>query len=100
MVELKKIISEDTYNLLSRSSKDPNRYVVNIKRYCFIYEKQSFNLDKFVYPFPGLWILRVDSSGMEIKMPPFLVGKECTDSKDTSSYTLSLKTARNPNTVY
>jgi CYTH domain-containing protein len=96
-IEVKRRITKGVYELLLRSA-DPNRNQIKQRRYCFVWEKQSFNLDEYIYPFPGLFILRVNSNGdTEPKIPPFLkVGQECTDSQNLSSYQLSLKGATNP----
>jgi len=93
-IEVKRRISKDMYNILARS-KDPNRDVIRQKRYCFVWEKQSFNIDEYIFPRPGLFILRVNGNGNGAPItPPFLkIGSECTD---ISAYQLSLKGSRNP----
>ena len=96
-IEVKRRITKGVYELLSRSA-DPNRHQIRQRRYCFVWDKQSFNLDEYLYPFPGLFILRVTSNGnTQPKIPPFLsVGQEVTDSHQLSSYQLSLKGTTNP----
>ncbi len=75
--ELKQVISAREYTALSKL-KDPQRYVLRQKRYCFLWEKQSFHIYEYLSPesLVGKLFLFCQSEGEPI-LPPFLsVGKE------------------------
>ena len=59
-------------------------------RYCFIYEKQYFEMD--LYPFSDEYaILEIELNKIddEIKLPPLTVLKEVTDDKSFRNYSLA-----------
>lgn len=92
-IEVKRRINKKMFELLSRSA-DVDRHEIIQRRYCFLYEKQNFNIDEYLSPFPGLFILRINSNNTEPVIPPFLkVGEKA---QDVSTYHLSLKGCRNP----
>jgi len=96
-MELKQVISNRMYNILSRSS-DKTRHVVQQRRYCFLYLQQSFQIIEYQNPPIDLWILRVQCDG-EPKLPPedeygLKLRPWDPNHEDFSSYSLSLKSRK------
>ena len=62
--------------------RDSGFAIIQKRRFCFPYKSQYFELDCFVSPHPGLWILEIEltEERQEVKIPPFIkVIKEVTD---------------------
>lgn len=89
-VELKQVISAKMYNTLATSAADKERAVIHQKRFCFLWETQSFHVYQYLKPQSGLWLLFCQSDG-EPHIPPFLQVGEEIDENDTlfSSHSLS-----------
>jgi len=89
-VELKQVISAKMYNTLATSAADTKRAVIHQKRFCFLWETQSFHVYQYLKPQPGLWLLFCQSDG-EPHLPPFLQVDKEIDENDTvfSSHSLS-----------
>lgn len=89
-VELKQVISAKMYNTLAASAADKERAVIHQKRFCFLWETQSFHVYQYVTPQAGLWLLFCQSEGTP-HLPPFLQAGVEIDENDTlfSSHSLS-----------
>ncbi|MBI2109127.1 MAG: AAA family ATPase [Parcubacteria group bacterium] len=75
-------ISAASYLSALAYERDSGFAVIKKKRFCFPYESQYFELDCFINPHPGLWILEIEltEERQEVKIPPFIkVIKEVTD---------------------
>ena len=79
-----------------KSFKDLNRAVVRKHRYCFVYNNQYFELDRFISPewAKDMWILEVELLHIDdpIDLPPFLdIEREVTGDPAYSNYEISRK---------
>lgn len=84
----------------SRQIVKQRRFVKNLliycfhfqRRYCFLWEMQSFHIYEYITPQRGLWVLLCQSEGSPV-LPPFLrTGPECCEGDEAlSSYALSKK---------
>jgi predicted ATPase len=91
-VELKQVISKRMYNMLTRNGDD-KRHAVIQRRYCFLWEDQSFHIYEYLAPEEtlGIFTLLCQCEG-EPRIPPFLkVGSLQNNEDYLSSFTLSLK---------
>lgn len=90
-VELERPISARDYVGLLQQA-DPARRTVRKRRTCFLHEGQSFELDRFDDPRPGLMLLEVelDDPQAVVKLPPFLdIEREVTGDPAYSNYRLA-----------
>jgi len=96
-MELKQVINSRMYNLLGRSS-DKKRDVVRQRRYCFLWQQQSFQIIEYTSPVVDFWILRVQCEGEPVLPPPeFGLATKPWDESEIeamSSYALSLKSSK------
>lgn len=91
-VELKQVISKRMYHMLTRNGDD-KRHAVIQRRYCFLWEAQSFHIYEYLAPANslGLYTLLCQCEG-EPRIPPFLkVGSLHNNDDNLSTYNLSLK---------
>ena len=94
-VENERKISKDEYlDLLAEA--DTSLHQISKTRYCFVYEKQYFEMD--IYPFSDEYAIveiELNDINENIKLPPLDFVKEVTDDKNYKNYelakTLSLK---------
>ncbi|MDW8249900.1 MAG: AAA family ATPase, partial [Myxococcales bacterium] len=72
-VELERLISAREYSALLAQG-DPARRTLKKRRTCFVWQGQYFELDEFVEPCSGLYLLAVelDQPDREVSLPPFL----------------------------
>jgi len=95
-VELKRLINRREYfDLLLQ--RDPATQTICKKRYSFLYENQYYELDQFVSPHKGLYLLEFygEKERDVSKMLPkfFRYEGEVTNNKDYSMYKLAAKSA-------
>jgi len=69
-VELKQVISSRMYGILANSA-DKQRTVVRQRRYCFLWEQQSFHIYQYLAPHEGIWLAYVQAEGDPF-IPAFL----------------------------
>jgi hypothetical protein len=93
-VELKQVISAAVYRVLKATAADLSRNVVTQKRYCFLWEQQSFHIYEYLSPRAGLKVLLVQSEGTPM-LPPFLKVDEETVSSELSAHSISKKESEN-----
>lgn len=86
-IEKEKTITEKGYlDLLIQA--DPSRQTIKKERTCFLWDHQYFELDHFITPQPGLWLLEaeIETDDEQINLPPFLkIEKEVTDDPSYSN---------------
>lgn len=72
-IEKEKGISERAYTELLRQA-DPNKQTIKKQRTCFLWNHQYFELDYFISPKNGLWLLEaeLESDGDQVELPPFI----------------------------
>jgi CYTH domain-containing protein/predicted ATPase len=90
-VELERLISAREYAALLAQG-DPARRTLKKRRTCFVWEGQYFELDEFLEPCSGLYLLAVelDQPDREVSLPPFLqVEREVTSKPEFSGYALA-----------
>lgn len=88
-VELKQVISRRMYSILAGSA-DQSRNVVRQRRYCFLWEMQSFHIYEFLAPHQGIWIANVHAEGEPV-IPEFLsVDKDAANDSSFSTREISL----------
>ena len=71
---------------------NPDTQVIRKYRYCFLYKNQYFELDRFLEPRRGLWILEIElmEENEPVDLPPFLdIEKEVTGDSAYSNYEIS-----------
>lgn len=76
------------------SQADPTRQAIKKLRHCFLWQNQYFELDRFLSPREGLFLLEVEleRSRQEVVFPPFLeIEREVTDSPEFSNYSLAVR---------
>lgn len=81
----------ENYNFLA-TLRDPETKVVRKLRHCFVYQGQYFELDKFVDPRPGLWLLELELSheAQSIDLPPLFAGAvDVTDQPEYKSASIA-----------
>ena len=91
-VELKRLVNRREYfDLLLQ--RDPSTQTVTKKRYSFLYENQYYELDQFVNPHRGLYLLEFHAhknATVEAMLPPWLKYEgEVTNNKLYSMYALA-----------
>lgn len=69
-VELKQVISKRMYSMLSNNA-DPARRIVRQKRYCFQWERQSFQIYEYLEPWTGYWTVQCQAEAEPV-IPEFL----------------------------
>lgn len=69
-VELKQVISSRMYAIL-KVSADKSRTIIRQRRYCFLWEGQSFHVYQYLAPQEGLWLVYCQCEGDPI-IPEFL----------------------------
>jgi len=75
-----------------REFRDPHTSSTCKYRWYFVYKYQYFELDMFIDPRSGLWILEIEltSTNDPIELPPFLdIEREVTDDREYSNYEIS-----------
>ena len=80
-IEKERGISEKNYLDLLRQA-DPSKQTIKKERTCFLWNHQYFELDYFISPKNGLWLLEaeIESDDEHVELPPFIkVEKEVTD---------------------
>lgn len=89
--------SSRMYMLLTRSAnQDNNRHIIRQRRYCFIWERQSFQIVQWLSPQEGLYTMRVQCEGSPV-LPPSDLGWFSAapvvdnDNEELTAYNLSLK---------
>jgi CYTH domain-containing protein len=86
-IEKEKTITEKEYlDLLIQA--DPSRQTIKKERTCFLWNHQYFELDHFITPRPGLWLLEaeIETDDEQINLPPFpKIEKEVTDDPSYST---------------
>jgi CYTH domain-containing protein/predicted ATPase len=90
-IEKQRNLSEKEFLKLLESA-NPFHNTIKKKRSCFLWENQYFELDYFLSPNSGLWLLEaeLETDGQNVKLPPFLdVEKEVTDDPNYSNYEIS-----------
>ena len=91
-VELKRLVTRREYFDLILQ-KDPSTQTVSKKRYSFLYNDQYFELDQFISPHPGLYLLEFyfeKDKPIDGIIPPFLeIEREVTGEKEYSMYNLA-----------
>ena len=90
-IELERMISEKEFNLLLET-RDPARNTIYKQRTCFVWNGQYFELDYFVSPKKGLWLLEaeIESDDDQVVTPPFInIEKEVTDDDSYSNSEIS-----------
>jgi len=70
-VEMKQVISSRMYSALTNAKRDALRDVVRQRRYCFMWEKQSFHIYEYLAPHAGIFQLLCQSEGEPV-LPPFI----------------------------
>lgn len=91
-VELKRLVNRREYfDLLLQ--RDPSTQTVTKKRYSFLYENQYYELDQFVSPHKGLYLLEfhAPSTSSAVLPPWFKYEGEVTSNKSYSMYQLAAK---------
>ncbi|MBI4118131.1 MAG: AAA family ATPase [Parcubacteria group bacterium] len=89
--ETEKHISSETYGELAQL-RDPGFAVVQKDRYCFVWQGQYFELDRFHGPAPGLLLLEIEltEENSAVSLPPFFAGaKDVTGNKMYSNYEIA-----------
>jgi hypothetical protein len=82
-IETKQVIHARMFQQLTKYA-DPTRHIVKQRRYCFLWQKQSFTVSEYVSPQNGLWILKVQTeANSQVTLPPELA-------KVTMQYSASL----------
>lgn len=74
------------------SDADPACKAVRKRRHCFVWEGQSFELDEFLEPRPGLLLLELEVPSMDtaVRLPPFLtLEREVTNEPDFHSHRIA-----------
>lgn len=93
IVEQKQVISAKMYATLAATTADEKRSIIHQKRYCFLWEKQSFHIYQYLAPQEGIWLLFCQSAeGVKPVLPPFLkCSEEIAHDDDTlSAHNISL----------
>ena len=85
-VELKQVISKRMYGILANSA-DKSRTVVRQRRFCFLWEQQSFHIYQFLAPHEGIWLAYCQSEGEPV-LPGFLSAEPA----ESAAYGASLST--------
>lgn len=94
-VELKRLVNRREYfDLLLQ--KDPTTETVTKKRYSFLHQNQYYELDQFVTPHRGLYLLEFyaekDKPLSKMSLPDFLeIEREVTDDKEFALFNLAKK---------
>lgn len=91
--EREKMISVKEF-IRSLEQADPTRRTIKKERTCFLWENQYFELDHFLAPCHGLYLLEaeLETDGDQINLPPFLtIDKEVTDDPNYSNANLAKK---------
>jgi CYTH domain-containing protein len=89
--EIEELISPSEYTRL-RQYINPNTRIIRKHRHCFLYKNQYFELDRFLGPLRGLWILEIEllDENESVDLPPFLdIEKEVTGDPAYSNYELA-----------
>lgn len=97
-VELKKVITKNMYNILAQKA-DLTRVVVNQRRYCFQWDRQSIQIYEYISPLAGTWIVncQTEETEDEPKLPDFLqIGPELTRSSQGPSFSDRQISLRSP----
>lgn len=93
-IEVEWPINETRYLRALTYEQEPDSVIIRKKRWCFPYKNQYFELDCFLEPHPGLWILELEltEEQQEISLPPFLkIIKEVTDDSAFTNRKLARK---------
>lgn len=78
--EMRSITAKDYLDLLKNKSDD--RAPILKERTCFVYQTQSFMLEKYVDVPGSPSVLRVETNNEVVELPPFIaIEKEITDVK-------------------
>lgn len=89
--EIEHAISQENYERL-RQEQLQGSIVLKKTRHCFVYRDQYFELDEFLAPHEGLFILEIELNHEDdpVELPPFLnIIEEITGRKEFSNYALA-----------
>ena len=96
-VELKQVISSKVYGILSNSA-DKTRSVVRQRRYCFLWEQQSFHIYQFLPPHDGIWLCYCQSEEAEPVLPQGLPVASLLAGEESSFNTREISLIDRPHT--
>ena len=94
-------VRQETENFISsrdyldlQKLQDPDSQTIKKLRFCFVYKDQYFELDSFVKPVTGLYLLEIELTEVNdrLELPPFLeIAGEITGDRRYTNFAISRK---------